>query len=251
MPFNMPSEQLPTDAHLYRFGHPLAQALLEYHKTTPSVLGQVTFDYNASPQKISILESLIGESGYLQAQHLRIESLETEDYLLFSGMTTEGSLLDGEQCKRLFSLTGTEAVAQRVFPTDVQIALRQIIDNQSSEAVRFSLERNAQLLNTEAQKLEQWAEDRIFAAENEIKETKKRSNELKRALQKAASPNETLQIQKELQEITRKQSNARRQIFEVEDEVYKQRDAMIEKLKAQNQHKTASNTLFSIFWKLI
>lgn len=252
LPYNVPSEQLPTHAQLYRFGHPLAQYLLEQFKTTPSVLsGHVVFDCSNAQPKINILESLIGETGCLMAQHYRIESLETEDFLLLSGLTTEGGVLDDEQCRRLFSLAGTESKSLFDIPMDMHEVLKSNIVQQADLALKGSLERNAQILNGEAQKLEQWAEDKIFAAESEIKEAKKRINELKRALQKAASPNETLQIQKDLQETTRRQTNLRRQIFEVEDEVYKLRDALIEKLKSQNHHRTESNNLFSITWEIV
>lgn len=251
LPFNVPSDQLPTDAHLYRFGHPLAQCLLEQFKTTPSVSGHIVFDCSNAMPKINILESLTGSTGCLMAQHYRIESLETEDFLLLSAMTTEGVLLDDEQCQKIFSLSGTEATDHLEIDSEINVFLKENIEQQANLALKGSLERNAQILNGEAQKLETWAEDKIFAAESEIKEAKKRINELKRALQKVANPNETLQIQKDLQETTRRQTNLRRQIFEVEDEVYKQRDALIEKLKSQNQHKTQSHSLFTISWSII
>ena len=117
--------------------------------------------------------------------------------------------------------------------------------------LKASLERHAHLLNIESQKLETWADDRVFAAEQDIKDTKKRITELKRHLNKAASASETLHIQKDLQEATRLQTTLRRRIFEVEDEVAKQRDALIEKLKAQNKHRMETRDLFTIQWKLV
>lgn len=250
LPHHLPADQLPPDAHLYRFRHPLAQALFDHYKQIEVPFAVINFDATTVSSNHAILTHLIDTSGWLQAQFLRIESLEAEDYLLFSGMTTDGTLLDENQCKRFFSLPGTVAASNRLPGTDVHIALRQMIERETSEALRLSMERNARLLNEEAQKLEQWAEDKIFAAEFEIKETKKRITELKRALQKSVSPQETLQIQKDMQEASKRQTNLRRQIFEVEDEINKQRDTMIEKLKSQSQIRTESKPLFLIQWTL-
>ena len=107
------------------------------------------------------------------------------------------------------------------------------------------------MLNEEAQKLEKWAEDRIFAAELEIKDAKKRIAELKRPLQKSPVATETLNIQKELQEASRSQTNARRRIFEVEDEVFKMRDALIDKLKAQNKQHVLTREVLQINWEVV
>ena len=51
-------------------------------------------------------------------------------------------------------------------------------------------------------------------------------------------------------EASKRQTNLRRQIFEVEDDINKQRDEMIEKLKTQNQIRTESKTLFLVEWQL-
>ena len=197
LPHHLPTDQAPPDAHLYRFRHPLAQSLFDFYKEKQSPFALVRFDGSTVPSNHAILTRFLNTSGWLQAQILRVDSLESEDFLLFSGMTADGTTLDELQCRRLFSLPGTSPNSSSLPGTDVQIALRQIIEQQTSEAIRLSMERNAKLLNEEAQKLEQWAEDKIFAAEFEIKETKKRITELKRSLQKSTSPQETLQTQKE------------------------------------------------------
>ena len=143
MPFTQPADQMPTDAHLYRFGHSLAQSAFDFYKRDPSVYRHICFDYGALPQKISILQPLIGESGFLLARHLQIESLETEDFVLFAGMTAEGMLLDAEQCRRLFSLIGKELQTPPPMPSAVENVLKNQLDAQADAQLQASLERNA------------------------------------------------------------------------------------------------------------
>lgn len=250
LPHHLSADQFPSDAQLYRFRHSLAQALFDHYKEASASFAVITFDGSTVLSNHAILSSFLGASGWLQVQFLQIDSFETEQCLLFSGMTTDGMVLDEDQCRRLFSLPGVSSDSNILPDTEVLITLRQIIENASGEAIRLNMERNARLLNEQAQKLEQWADDRIFAAEFEIKETKKRITELKRALRNSTSPQETLQLQKEMQEASKRQTNLRRQIFEVEDDINKQRDEMIEKLKTQNQIRTESKTLFLIEWHL-
>ena len=58
-------------------------------------------------KKINILESLVAKSGWLSVINLTINSFETEGQILLCGVTDEGTKLDIEQCKRLFSLPAT------------------------------------------------------------------------------------------------------------------------------------------------
>jgi hypothetical protein len=250
LPHHLSSDQFPPDAQLYRFRHPLAQAMFDYYQEASFSFAVITFDGSTVLSNHAILGSFLGASGWLQVQFLQIESFETEQCLLFSGMTIDGTLLDEDQCRRLFSLPGISSNSNNLPKTEERIALLQTIENASGVAIRLNMERNARLLNEQAQKLEQWAEDKIFAAEFEIKEIKKRITELKRALRNSTSPQETIQLQKEMQEASKRQTTLRRQIFEVEDDINKQRDEMIEKLKTQNQIRTESKTLFLVEWQL-
>ena len=49
----------------------------------------------------------MGLSGWLIARSVTISSFETEDYVLLSGITTGGVVLDEEVCRRLFSLNAS------------------------------------------------------------------------------------------------------------------------------------------------
>src|SRR5690606_11522796 len=52
-------------AFSYRIGHPLAQNIISFYKEQQLTTGELIFYYTQAQKKISILEELIGESGWL------------------------------------------------------------------------------------------------------------------------------------------------------------------------------------------
>jgi len=70
------------DANIYRMGHPLAQRIIEKCKSETLPVRELVFQYSDTPVKISILEPLLGASGWLAACNLTIDSFEAEDYVL-------------------------------------------------------------------------------------------------------------------------------------------------------------------------
>src|ERR1017187_2093173 len=87
-------------------------------------LQSLSFDYSHSGKKISILESLIGKSGYISVVCQTMTALEIEDFVLLSGVTDDGTTVDVEQCRRFFSLNAAESpVEGDAVPTSLQAAL--------------------------------------------------------------------------------------------------------------------------------
>ena len=112
------------------------------------------------------------------------------------------------------------------------------------------LEANQRLFHEERDKLERWADDKLLAAEEALKNTKARIAQLKRDARKAATLQEQDGIQRELAEQERKQRRQRQEVFEVEDEIIAKRDALIASLQQRLQEKTSHETLFSIRWQV-
>ena len=106
------------DANLYRLGHPLAQKIIEKCKAFTPDSQTLAFDYTHSGKKISILESLVGKSGFMRVICNTVTALETEDFVLLSGVCEDGATVDAEQCRRFFSLGASEK------PTDSSFATR-------------------------------------------------------------------------------------------------------------------------------
>src|SRR5713101_4622865 len=64
------------EAHLYRLVHPLAARLILQAKSRELPVAEVAFDYATHDARISILESILGCTGWLQVTGVTIESLD-------------------------------------------------------------------------------------------------------------------------------------------------------------------------------
>ncbi len=116
-PPGIPTESAPTgryelpwrtgDAHLYRLNHPLAEALLLRAKSRELPPAEILFNYADHEGKVSILEPLIGASGWLTMAEFSVNALDqAEDHLLCAGVTDSGRALDTQTVCRLLTLPG-------------------------------------------------------------------------------------------------------------------------------------------------
>ncbi len=158
------------EAHLYRLNHPLAEALLNQAKQRELPLAEVAFDYTHHEGKVTALEPLIGQSGWLGASLFTVESMDqAEDHVLLAGIADDGAILDAETSRRLLTLSGSVADSPLSL---VPGELSEIIQKQQSAIQRNIAERNAYFLETEADKLDGWADDLKLGLEREITQSK-------------------------------------------------------------------------------
>jgi predicted nucleic acid-binding Zn-ribbon protein len=131
-----------------------------------------------------------------------------------------------------------------------EAALKPTVGAASQATIAEVLEANQCLFNEERDKLERWADDKLLAAEEALKNTKARIAQLKRDARKADTLQEQEGIQRELSELERKQRRLRQEIFAVEDEIIEKRDALIASLQQRLQEKTDTQTLFTLRWQV-
>jgi ERCC4-related helicase len=236
-------------AHAYRLSHPLGEWSLEASLNAHTPIANLRLDYDKHGARVSVVEKLRGKSGWLTLTRVEVSAFETTEALLFSGLTDEGQMLDQEICEKLM---GIPAVSK---PTPLSNTVPQTLVANSERAVAAAiaqaLEANQRLFIEERDKLERWADDKLLAAEEALKNTKVRIAQLKRDARKAATLQEQDGIQRELSELERKQRRLRQEIFAVEDEIIAKRDELITSLHQRLQEKTSSEILFSVRWQLI
>jgi hypothetical protein len=93
---------------LYRLSHPLGEWVIEQGKEAATTEIELVFDYSAHPTKLSVIESLVGQSGFLTLSLLSVESVQCEQYLIFSALNDDGVAIDEETCRKLFHATNPE-----------------------------------------------------------------------------------------------------------------------------------------------
>ncbi|QFS86385.1 MULTISPECIES: SNF2-related protein [unclassified Marinobacter] len=236
-------------AHAYRLSHPLGEWTIETSLSAPTPMAQLVFNYSAHGGKISLIEDLLGQSGWIRLDRLEVTAFETTDALLFSGLTDDGRTLDQEACEKLMAVEAFDR-PERVngpLPPELDANAERYI----AAAVAEILEINQRLFNDERDKLEKWAEDKLVAAEEVLKNTKARINQLKRDARKAATLQEQAGIQQEISSLEKQQRRQRQEIFAVEDEIIDKRDQLIESLQQRLQERTETTTLFTLRWQVV
>jgi ERCC4-related helicase len=245
------SGQNVDDANLYRPGHPLAQKIVERCKAFTPDPQSLSFDYSNSGKKISILESLIGKSGYMSVVCQTMTALETEDFVLLGGVTDDGTVVDVEQCRRFFSLNAAEAPIEGVaVPTNLQAALDDGLQRQKNELLATLTERNASFFELELDKLDRWSDDLKVGLEYELKELDKQIREARRSAQIAAALAEKLSIQKQVRELDSARTRKRRELFDAQDRIDKQRQDLIETIEKKLQQDCNETPVFTVRWSL-
>lgn len=117
--------------------------------------------------------------------------------------------------------------------------------------IAIILESNKRLFNEERDKLETWADDKLMSAEEQLRNTNARIQQLKHDARKAITLQEESAIQQELSTLERQQRKQRQEIFLVEDEIIERRDALIQALQKRLKQTTEEEHLFTIHWSVV
>lgn len=236
--------------HQFRFGHPLVTALIERAKLRSLPPAEVTFDYGGYRAKVSLIEQLAGQSGWLRASLLSITALETEEHLVLSGMTDGGRSLDSDTLTRLFDIYGT-AHRQTTVPTPVAEKLDAEFRCARDALIEEGRSRNLEFFSQEIDKLSLWADDLKSSLETELKELGQQLKELNKESKRAATLEQKLAFQSRIRELDRKQKEKRKRLFEAHDEIDARRDELISEAEQRLQQAITSRELFTLRWSIV
>ena len=237
------------DAHLYRTGHPLAQALIQQarQRTLPTV--RVQFSYDDYRTMLATLLPLRGQTGWLSLSVLSIDALGVqEDYLLLAGVTDAGQPLHEEDAHKLLRLPAQ--VQEASLFMEPPAALAQDVERLERAQIQAVNTRNLGYFDAEVQKLDAWADDLKVGLENEVKELDREIKDVRRTATVAATLEEKLQWQKRQRELEDKRNQLRRRIFDRQDEIDAQRSRLIEDLEGRLASSACLKKLFAIQWSL-
>lgn len=238
------------EAHFYRANHPLGEAIIERAKLRPLEPAEVTFSLSDHAGRISILEQLRGQQGWLAASVLTIEALDTpEDHIILAGFTEVGAPLTLDAATRLLTLPA--ALGNKVAASaTLQSALDAKFDQESARIQRDIAERNAHFFGAEVDKLEGWADDLKVGFEREIKEIDKQIKEARRGATAALTLEDKLAGQKQIKTLEALRGTKRRNLFEAQDEVDRQRGQLIAQIEVKLKQQVKAESLFIIRWVL-
>ena len=230
----------------YRQDHPLAAQVIEAARTRQLQPATLHMDYAAYGQAISVLKPLLGSGGWLEVSTLRIESLDTEEFLVFATRADSGQPLDEDTCRKLLLLPATVS-GTAAQPSPDLGSIRQAKVDAKVKQVEA---RNGQFFDEEVQKLDRWSDDLKQGLERELKDLDQRIREARRACMVSGSLQDKLTAQQSIKALEALRSRKRRDLFEAQDAIDGQRDVLIQRIEQQLQQRHSIEPLFLLRWQL-
>ena len=241
------------EAHLYRLGHPLAVWVIDQAKNRPldqQPAARLIFDYSAYGTRISTLEPLRGQCGWLILKLFSVEALgNLEQHLVVSAVTADGQALPEDDPEKLLRLPAH--LEQSESAAEGAVLLTSDLEQRKNQLLREINQRNMGYFEQEVAKLDAWADDLKLGLEQEIKAIDGEIKELRRIAATAATLEEKLGYQKLQRELEGKRSKLRRELFVRQDEIEEERNALIDQLEAQLKQHVVEQTLFTVEWELL
>ena len=246
--YSLVAKTLPNEHH-YRPGHPLAQALVAAAKARPLECRELSFDYTKRTGRVALVEGLLGKAGWLRVQQLSVTALETEDALLLSGVTDDGTPLDQEVCAKLLGLPATVG-RTAACSTDVAAVLETALARETKRVLDDAMQRNQTYFDAESEKLDRWAEDLKDNLEYEIKELERDIRDAKKQGRLVVELKEKIEAQKHVKDLEHRRNEKRKSLFIAQDEVEAKKDTLIADVEARLEQRNAHEDVFTIRWRV-
>ena len=242
--------EVADDTNIYRIGHPLAKRIIEACKEVSLDTMELEFDYTNTPKKITILEPIVGKSGWMKLSLLTISSFETEEHILMSGITENGESLDPEIIQKFFSVDG------RINP---KVATDEIIEKKLEETLAESrklildetMKRNAEFFDQEYEKLDNWADDMKLSLEKEIKDIDAEIKLRKAEARKFQDLQKKVKEQRLIKDLEKKRVEKRKHLFEAQDQIDGKKDNLLSEIEARLNQKVIEIEVFTLKWKIV
>lgn len=235
---------------IYRMSHPLGEHVLSEAINEKLGVGKITFDItNHKGYKVSQVEQLKGQKGYLTLYKYTINAFEKEEYLLFAGVTENKEMLTPEQCQKLFECEGIEEEAN--IPNNVNNLLSAEIEQYARGTLEKANLQNLNYFREEQERLDKWTDDMVRGLEKELVSIKIQIRENERKLRTAISTVEHLEIQEKLQELNKRKRTMRAKLEENEEEIMEKREELIEQIRKRMETTTELSELFTIKWEVV
>jgi len=236
-------------ANTYRVGHPLAQRVLDLGGSLETPPAEIVFHYAAGGKKITLLEPLIGASGWLACARLTVSAMETEDHLFFAGWTDAGEILDDACCRRFFDLPGT-AERPCAVPDAIAARLAEAHACHERELLEELAARNGRWFDLEMDKLDRWAEDRRSTLRATLDGLDAALKAAKRAARVAPTLPEKLERQREARSLEIKRDEAWRSFDQASRELDRQKDGLLDEIGTRLEQRARLEPLFTVRWRL-
>lgn len=238
------------DANIYRVGHPLAQKVIGRCKGLALDPKTLIFRYTGSGKKITVLEDLLGKSGWLTCGVLTVSAFETEDHVVLCGVTDEAKTMSPEQCRRLFSLAADEELVLLEMSPILREKLSETSElERESVVVRLNV-KNAEYFQSDLDKLDRWGEDRRATLKIRLREFEESIKIIKRETRLAGNLPFKLKLERERRNLETNRDIAWKEYEDAAREIEKRKDSLIDEVEKKLAQHLSETALFTIRWQV-
>lgn len=234
----------------YRPNSELGEKVIEAGKRLATDFAEVRFNISDSPVRIVDLEKLKGKSGYLLLNRLSLESLDRQEFLLFSCVDDNGAAIEHEIAEKLFRVLGARVPADAV-PAELSEKLAANSAQFAKATTEATATKNNELFKTAAAKIERRSDDKIAVAQEKIDRLRDRKKELSRQSALAETLDEQARILTEKTKVECDLNRARREIHALEDEAIDESEKLLAALRRKLSPQTSSEILFTLRWRVV
>lgn len=239
----------PVDAHRYRIGHPLSQALIAECKNRKPGEGKLVFDYTTWPKKAGNLELLAGQSGVLTLFQLSINGSDEQDHFIISAISDTGENIPETTSRRFFDLPIKEmSPALTQSKTD---ATQKDFEKKKQMILSELAERQSRWFDDEIEKLNFWADDKRKGLKTTLKDYDDQISILKKEARLAPNLPDKLAIQKRLRDMDKKRDTAWREYDEAAKQIETQKDELLDTVEERLRQTVEEKTIFTIRWSIV
>jgi len=230
----------------YRPDQDLARQFVDLALARDVGTGTLVVEYSLQNTIVSAVAPLIGRSGWLEVVKLTVASLATEEFLVLTGMSDDGEVLDSEICKKLLGVRARFASDQTQESAPEELLRHR---EEQIHAVLSQVDtRNARHFDDEVRKLEHWAEDLRLGLERELKDLDRQISESRRTSLSSAALTEKLEAQRTLRTLEASRARKRRDLYEAQDRIGSRRDEMIADIERQLEQRNTIERVFAVRW---
>ncbi|MGA8724682.1 MAG: SNF2-related protein [Acidimicrobiales bacterium] len=234
-------------AHRYRPQHPLAVAVLQHAAGVVIAPARLTFNYSTWGVRAEQLVPLVGTSGTIVVDHLRLDGLEPEDHFLLAGITDDGRHLTTDQVRRLFDVPISSN-------SDVSAPALESADALAAERLNALLHdistRQGTWFEEEMDKLDRWAEDKRAGLRSDLREHDEQLKSLKREARQAPTLPDKLALQKKVKQVEVGREEAWRAYDAQAREVEAAKESLIDDVEARLDVKQSVDRAFAIHFTI-
>lgn len=236
------------ESHFYRLGHPLAERVLEAAAVKNLPIAHIEFNLRKYESRVAALEPLQGKEGWLTLHRLKISSLDEQEFLCFSGFSSDGVPITTDQCQRLFNLSGR--VEDAGLSADAKSALASYWQENRREIIESISNENSRYFDEEMDKLDSWADDKAKSLKYSLKEVEDEIKALQKEARQSANLPEKLALQKKIRILSDKRDDAWKAYEDAKREINLKKDDLLDEISARLEQKEEVAELFTIRWRI-